>query len=202
MKTPLLLSTLILMLASCGVRAQAVQNMDIFFLAGPAVIGSHTLAGSNVSLYGRTALGVEIGYGYQIAHMSAASLWIELIPTTSVVQALGSASIPGTVNDDLLATTVGLRLMVPLQSRVSVYGAAGGGSISAQDTTISTGSNPSVSSHDAWHGVFAAGGGIDLRLRARFSIRAELRDFVTGTRLSGAAGRNHLVPFFGVAFHF
>ena len=64
------------------------------------------------------------------------------------------------------------------------------------------GDNPSVSTNNTAHGVFAFGGGADVRLSPHFSLRVEVRDLVTGKDLSGAAGRHHVLPLFGVAFHF
>ncbi len=51
------------------------------------------------------------------------------------------------------------------------------------------------------HGVFGFGGGADVRLTRWFSLRMEVRDFVTGKGLGGAGGRHHVLPAIGVAFH-
>ncbi len=202
MKTHFLLVLLAAILVCCRARAQGVQNQDIFLLAGPASIASRTLPGSNVTLYGQTALGTTTGYGYQVARMSAASLWLEFTAGTFVVQGLTTTSVAGLVNNDLQAYTAGVRLQVPLQSRISAYGISGGGGGLFQHAAIEGGSNPYVASHSTLHGVFLFGGGIDVRLNRRLSVRGEVRDLVTGSGLSGAAGRNHVLPLFGIAFHF
>jgi len=59
-----------------------------------------------------------------------------------------------------------------------------------------------VSSRGTTHGVFQFGGGADLRLTRLLSLRAEVRDVVTGRQFGGVAGRHHPVPLFGVAMHF
>ncbi|MGB6941961.1 MAG: hypothetical protein WBE37_06180 [Bryobacteraceae bacterium] len=51
------------------------------------------------------------------------------------------------------------------------------------------------------HGVFTFGDGLDFRLLRWFSVRAEIRDLVTGNQLGGTAGRQHPLPTFGIAFH-
>jgi len=159
------------------------------------------IRGSNVTLSGQTSSGFALGYGYQLTRISASSLWLELVaPTASFGRS--SASIPGSVNNDLQTFAVAARLMVPLQSRLSVYGIAGGGGGSFHYPVIAGGSNPYVTSNATAHGVFETGGGIDVRLNERLSLRGEVRDFVTGARLSGAAGRHHILPLFGLAFHF
>ena len=59
-----------------------------------------------------------------------------------------------------------------------------------------------ASPYQTTHGVFQFGGGVDLRLTERISIRGEVRDFVTGSGLSGSNGPHHLVPLMGLAMHF
>jgi hypothetical protein len=61
--------------------------------------------------------------------------------------------------------------------------------------------SPSVSTYSTLHGSFEFGGGVDFRLSRWFSLRAEVRDLVTGNHLSGAAGRQLVVPTVGVALH-
>lgn len=92
--------------------------------------------------------------------------------------------------------------MLPLQSRVSGYGLLGGGGGWFQYAVINGGSNPYVSSNSTAQGLLVAGGGIDVRLTRRISIRGEVRDLVTSAGLSGASGRHHVLPLFGIAFHF
>lgn len=202
MQTHILLPYLAATLACCTSLAQGVQNMDTAFMAGPASSGSRVLRGSDVTLNGRTSFGAAIVYGYQVTRMSAASLWIEVSPGTFVLSGLATASIPGVVNNNIQAYTAAARVMLPLQSRVSAYGVLGGGGGSFNHAVLYGGPNPFVTSYSSFHGVFLTGGGIDVRLTPRVSIRGEVRDLVTGKDLSGAAGRNHLLPLFGIAFHF
>src|SRR5262245_64172858 len=121
MRTHFPLFLLTAMFACRDAGAQRVQNMDISFLAGPANVSSRPLTGTNVTLNGHTSLATSIVYGYQLKRISAASLWLELSPITALF-GLGTASIPGSVNDTLLTYTAGLRLVVPLHSRISAYG--------------------------------------------------------------------------------
>ena len=100
------------------------------------------------------------------------------------------------------AHTLGIRMMAPLAPRVSVFGAAGGGVGLFHYPWVLPGSNPYLLSQSTTHGVLQFGGGVDLRLSRRFSIRGEVRDFVSGKGLSGASGPNHVVGLAGVGFHF
>lgn len=92
--------------------------------------------------------------------------------------------------------------MIPLTSRLSVYAAGAGGGGSFHRPQIVPDAGPSVISTVTWHGVFDFGGGVDLRLSRPFSIRGEVRDFVTGAGLGGSPGRNHLIAAGGLALHF
>lgn len=171
-------------------------------LAGPAPSGARVLGDSGVTVNGHTAMGAAIGYGYQPTRMSAASLWLDFSIGTYVVGGITNANIPGSVNNDIMAYTAGARLMLPLQSRVSAHGLLGGGGGSFEYAVITDGANPTISSNSTLHGVLVAGGGIDVRLTRRISIRGEVRDLVTGAGLAGSSGHNHILPLFGVGLHF
>lgn len=116
-------------------------------------------------------------YGWFLTGSSKASLWVEFLP------------IGGSTN--FSATSLGLRGMFPLSRRVSIYAAAGGG-VAQYD----------FGSDHIWHGLFDFAGGIDIRLSRRWSIRGELRDYVSGLGLGGSSGRQSLTPVLGVAWHF
>jgi hypothetical protein len=181
--------------------AQRVQNMDIYFLAGPAISSSVAIPGSNATVNKSTRFGDSTGYGYQVARTSDASIWIDFAPTF-VLHGVTTASIPGSVNFDFMSYVAALRFMLPLQSRLSAYGTLGGGAGNFAYPAMSVGPTASVTSNYTSHGVFQFSGGIDLRLTERFSIRGEVRDIVTGRGLSGSTGPHHVVPLIGVAFHF
>jgi len=185
------LSSLLLLSALfCGhAAAQFVQNQDVFLLAGvnlPTTLTPVLVSGN-------------YGYGYQIVRSSAASLWVEM----SFGFGGGAATIPGAGGKPKLLWNTyapGLRFMVPLHQRVSIYAAGGGGAGNFREVAIS-GTPPFASAIGTWHGVFDAAGGLDIRLRRSFSLRAEFRDFVTGRGLSGADGRHHPIVGIGIAFH-
>ena len=199
-KTSLLPVVTLILLCGRG-WAQRVQNMDIYFLAGPAPSSSMTIPDADVTVNKSTGVASAIGYGYQVARISAASIWLDLAQT-SVVDKLTGANIPGLINNDFISLTAGLRFMMPLQSRISVYGTLGGGWAYLNYPAIERLTIPLVTSTATTHGVFQCGGGVDLRLTQRFSIRGEVRDIVTGRGLSGSTGPHHVVPLIGVAMHF
>ena len=201
MRKSFLIRFLVVALCSSAAWAQRIQNADMFFSAGPAWNKSRAIGGTNVTLAGSSGFAYQLDYGYQIARASAASLTIDF---SWVLAAPGAveANVPGLASTSMNAATLGLRLMVPVHSRLSFYAVSGGGGGWFSSPTVIGGASPSVSSSSTIHGVFAFGGGADVRLSRWFSLRAEVKDLVTGKELSGAAGRHHVLPLFGVAMHF
>ncbi|SPF45302.1 exported hypothetical protein [Candidatus Sulfopaludibacter sp. SbA4] len=195
------LGFLLLALLPGGAWAQLIQNSDFFFLFGPRSIPSQVVPGTNATVYGATLLGDSVGYGYQVARRSAASLWLEYVPAFAV-HGISTASIPGSVDNSFNAFTLGVRIMIPVQSRISVYGALGGGGGWFHYAVVASDPSPNVTSNSTAHGVFDFGGGVDFRLSRHWSIRGEVRDFVSGAGLSGSTGVHHLLPVAGVALHF
>lgn len=101
----------------------------------------------------------------------------------------------------VLFVTPGLRFHVNLHSRFSLYAAGGlGGAVSGERTGVPSGQN--VVTTRKTYGSFAGnyGGGIDLRLSARWSLRAEARDF-RARKEAKIPGRNTAVQA-GFAFRF
>jgi hypothetical protein len=189
---------LLLLMGAGAACAQPVQNMDIFLLWGPSPTSDQRLPGAGVTVNGTMRTASAPGYGYQIARKSAATFWLELVPMFAN-NGLTSASIPGVVNTDLYSFTLGGRVMVPVQSRISPYGVVAGGYGRFDHAVIH---GDSVTSYSTTHGVFVFGGGIDIRIVRLLSLRGEIRDVVSGRNLSGSSGRHHTLPLMGVAFHF
>jgi hypothetical protein len=184
----------------CGAAcAQGIQNRDIFVSAGPIWTAAHPIAGTNAALAGATGFTFQVNYGYQFARISAASLMADV---SFIFGEAGDATGNGTVPASMSFTPVtgGLRLMLPLHSRLSLYTVAGGGGGSFHAPVI-TQSGTLAHMHTTSHGAFVFGGGTDVRLTRWFSLRGEVRDLVTGRGLSGASGRHHVLPLFGFAFH-
>jgi len=202
MKTPLLRLLLPALLAGSSYAQGFIQNMDISILGGGSWYRSQTIPGTNVTLSGSTGYSELINYSYQVIRSSAGNLWIEFYPTTFFNPGKSSASITGSVNFSSFAATPGVRYMVPVQSRVSLYGVTGAGFGEFEYAVVAVSNSPYVKVNSTWHGVFDFGGGIDIRLSQRWSVRSECRDFVTGRGLNGVPGRHHLVPLLGVAVHF
>jgi hypothetical protein len=196
---------LLLLLAGGAASAQRAQNSEVSFLVGVSGPTSHIIVGPNVVITGSAGAAIQLAYSYQVLSCAAGYLYVE-IPATFTFRATGTVIGSGVVsssNNDMTLFTPGVRFKLPIQSRLSVYGVAGGGigSFGKDETNIS-GSGIYIGTNRTEHGVLDAGGGLDFRLTRLLSLRGEGRDFVTGKNLGGVTGRNHPIYEFGLAFHF
>jgi hypothetical protein len=192
---------LVVALLSGAAWSQGFQNHDVFLAAGPAWSKSRAIGGTNVSLAGLRGFSYQFDYGYQFVRASAASLMIDL-SFAHAYPGARKANVPASGTNSMNPVTLGLRFMVPVHPRLSFHAVSGGGFATFRSPVVTGGASPSVVTHSNTHGVFAFGGGADVRLSRRFSLRAEVRDYVTGKDLGGAVGRHHVLPLFGVALHF
>jgi len=169
--------------------------------------GSQAITGSNVTVVSSSGFNFQTDYGYQVARVSAVSLLADLsfnfvspgVWQFNVPVAPVSSNNAG--DSSWIAVTLGLRFIVPVNARLSFYGLSGGGFGAFSYPVAAAGANPPESANNTEHGVFAFGGGADLRLSRHWSLRMDLRDLATGRDLSGP-GRHHLLPSIGVAAHF
>ena len=184
----------------CCPLSWAQQNVDSYVLYGNPGSRAHRIDGTNVTAGGSHAFTTVLGLGYQVARESSTSLWFDLSAITGFPDDL-RASVKGTGRTSWNAYTAGVRLAAPLYKRFSVYGVTGVGGGLFHGVAVHEGDNPTVSTFRTYHGVFDFGGGLNFRLLRWFSLRAEIRDLVTGNQLGSAAGRQHVLPTFGMALH-
>jgi hypothetical protein len=197
---PLLLLALLPAMAAAQGLPGRVQNMDISFMAGVSHYGAQNVGGIPVS---SSRVSCELfNYGYQMAHAGAGSLWFEFMPISFGLSHPTAPTNSEHIDLNLTTFTPGVRYMLPLHRRVSVYGVGGGGFGFFEYPVATGGPNPVIQVNSVTHGVIEIGGGIDVRLWHMFSVRAEARDYITGHNLDGIRGPNHILPLFGVAAHF
>lgn len=184
-------------------RAQGFFNMEFINLYGATPIRSQVIPGTNVTVRSTVIIWQETGYAYQVSRWKAAGLWAEFFAPSTYLTSPESRTTNNsdTVQWDSGIFAPGLRIMAPVQKRVSIFGAAGGGIGFFAYPELIPGP-PTVLTRTAIHGVFDFGGGVDVRLNRRLSIRFDARDTVTGRGLSGVAGRNHPVALGGLVVHF
>ncbi len=180
--------------------AQGVQNMDFSFMFGRTVAAA-TAGPANVSA--DASFSYQVSYGYQFAATKVGNLFLE-IPNTFVFNPVAVAVLPGSVSVGDRSSwylTPGVRLKIPTGTRLSFYGAAGGGFGRYHETDTVVNGQISVKADSTFHPVFDFGGGADLRVARWLSLRGDVRDFVSSAGLGGTTGHNHAIFVFGIAFH-
>jgi hypothetical protein len=189
----------LLIIAPVCAQAQIFQNFDTYYLAGPSFASTQAIGNSGVTLYGSAGYAWAWGFGRQFKRIGGASLWLD-VPLVFIDPFHETATIPGSITLNSMLIVPGLRLMLPVASRVSMFATAGGGVGFLSYPAIES-SNAPLTTNQPTHGVFSFGGGVDFRLTRFFSLRLDVRDYVTGRDLGGAPGRNHLLPMIGFAIH-
>ena len=188
-------------LAQAPPNAQGPQNSDLSILVGPVFGATMASATSGVAVRVTGTFVFQSSFGHTVHSFSFADLWLEFPVTTAVRESDTVGGGISTIDYNESFVTPGVRMNFPVRPRFSVYAAMGGGyaNFEAYQNNSDGGRNRI---QYTYHGVFEFGGGADFRLTRLLSLRADLRDFVTGRGLGGVDGRNHVLASFGVAGHF
>jgi hypothetical protein len=182
--------------------AAFAQNTDLGILGGVSESSTQVVGGPGGSISSSVGGHFQINFAFQLREYKTGRLYLELPfllgghARTTVGPGV-SASTGGNVY-----FTPGVRWNLPIHSRVSLYGTAGGGLVGARRNDVSVGAQQVFTS-----GFFAVGlagtvgGGLDMRLSRLVSLRAEARDFISARGYDGSPGHNHVIFGFGVGFH-
>ena len=155
------------------------QNQDLTFSLGGIPGQTRTFQGSAGIAQISSDRSFGINYGHRFLDAKIAALYGEIefvaIPNRSVTSA--TAIVPQSYASLYLAP--GLRLKFFPSSRLSPWGAVGGGyALYEQSAKLSNGQNETDKFLN--RGVFDYGGGLDFRLFRFIGLRAEVRDFLSG----------------------
>lgn len=193
---------LFLTVAACSIAAaQKSQNSEISILVGASDPASSVVTvGSTVNVSTSVSAALHLGYAYQVHSWKAGYLYMEFPATftfggnTSIV----GSNVLSTTENSVVWFTPGIRFKLPVHSRLSAYGVAGGGAQIRRRSAVNAGTT-GVSVRTDWRitGVVDVGGGLDLRLTRLLSLRGEVRDFI-----SGGNPTHEVVYLFGLGFHF
>jgi opacity protein-like surface antigen len=93
-----------------------------------------------------------------------------------------------------LYLTPGVRVTLPVQGRVSVFGAVGAGYARYSESKLRADGGPNPSQRDTNAGALQFGGGINVSAWGRLGFRGEIRDVLTGAR-------NFSIPTPGAKVH-
>lgn len=155
------------------------QNQDLTFSLGGIPGQTRGFQGSNGSAQISADRSLGVDYGHRFVNIGIAALYGEVdfvaFPNRDVSSA--TATVPQSYAS--LYLTPGLRLKLFPSSRLSPWGAIGGGyALYQQSAKFSNGQNDTDKFLN--RGVFDYGGGLDFRLFRFIGLRAEVRDFLSG----------------------
>jgi len=181
------------------------QNQELTFSLGGIPGQTRNFQGSAGTAQISADRSFGINYGHRLLDAKIAALYGEIefvaIPNRSVTSA--TAIVPQSYASLYLAP--GLRLKFFPSSRLSPWGAVGGGyALYEQSAKLSNGQNETDKFLN--RGVFDYGGGLDFRLFRFIGLRAEVRDFLSGNpglnvKLNSSTQHN-VVASGGVILHF
>jgi opacity protein-like surface antigen len=180
------------------------QNKNLAVLGGISGPGSKVVVSTGRVETSSVGASGQINFAWQVRQTRYGDLFIEL-PIAGSGQS-SSVVGPGVVTSDraMVFFTPGVRLRVPVQPRIGIYGLIGAGLAVAGSDVVSVGRGPNsvvTISRTNVAGAFNFGGGADFRLTRIVSLRLEGRDFVTTRTITGS-GLNHFMIQFGIGFHF
>ena len=170
---------LILLVTALVAAPARAQNQELTFSLGGIPGQTCTFQGSAGTAQISADRSFGINYGHRFLDAKIAALYGEIefvaIPNRGVTSA--TAIVPQDFAS--LYLTPGLRLKFFPHSRLSPWGAIGGGyALYQQSAKLSNGQNETDKFLN--RGVFDYGGGLDFRLLRFIGLRAEVRDFLSG----------------------
>jgi hypothetical protein len=201
--------------------AQRAQNVDISIMLG-AVGTSGSVSPTMATIPGGTSGPVPItatytgsfgfatqeNFGYQVADFSKGSLYVE---TPFVFLWNGSGTVSGQQGNPSVTSIdhsswyilPGVRWKIPTGTRLSFYGALGGGVAFIHEKDVFLANQQVTNTNNTLaKPVLDFGVGMDLRISRWLSLRVDARDYVHSAAADVSQHYNHAAVFAGVAFHF
>ena len=175
----LFLSTAMITVPAAAQSQERAQNQDLTFSLGGIAGQSRSFRGSagTAQISADRSLGINYGHRFLGAKFAALYGEIEFVALPNRSLTAPTATVPQ--NYASLFLTPGLRLKFFPGSRLSPWGAIGGGyALYQQSAQLSNGQN--TTNKFLNRGVFDYGGGLDYRLFRSIGLRGEVRDFFSG----------------------
>ena len=203
--------TVAVLMSVCAFVAHATgQKNELSGLVGRTFISDQTITGGAVfdnKLRFGDGLSFEVNYARRVLDGALLSVSLEVPFVFSFDEDL-HAALPSRIPEDYRSyfLTPAARLNIFSASAVSPWVSVGGGfgHFSPSSGLLFGGNNTGKTGTTT--GVFQVGGGLDVRLIRKFSLRGEVRDFWSGVPELGVAtdkSRQHnLFVSAGVVWHF
>lgn len=181
----------------------SAQRHEVALTLGRAASPARTLAAGKLDLQAGNSL--QAVYGIPLARAPSASLHLD-VGVLSVPLRDIAAAIPQATRDfATLYVTPALRLKFLPSSRVSPWVTGGGGYALYEKSVARTDGQPNSAPRLIHRGQVMFGGGVDLRVFRWLGVRAEVRDFYTGSpafNILQSGGQHNIVVGGGLVLRF
>jgi hypothetical protein len=188
MKTKLFSSILLLSTATAF-----AQQHEVGLTLGGLFSQNRGIPSNQVMLSAGTAL--QANYGYRFLGNHVAALYGEVHFLANPQRTVTSINQASTRDVATLYVTPGIRVKFAPRKALSPYVAVGGGFGDYEQSRMRLDGQPNGAPRQLARGVFDFGGGLDVRFLKFIGLRAEIRDFYTGSPAynSGIRGGQHNV---------
>jgi opacity protein-like surface antigen len=154
----------------------------------------------------RSGTALEANYGFRLTGGDKAALYGEVHFLSTPQQQVSAANAALTHDVATLFVTPGLRLKFLPSRAVSPYVAAGAGWALFEQSNLTIGGQPNPAPRLVNRGVFAYGGGVDVKVWRWLGLRGEIRDFYSGSPAYNSAsirgGQHNVVMGGGFVLRF
>ena len=124
---------------------------------------------------------LQANYGYRLFERTNYSLYGEVHFLANPQRQVSSQDQTLTRDVATIFVTPGVRLKLFPRKAIAPYVAVGGGYAAFEQSTTSLNGKPNGASRELSRGAFDYGGGVDVRFWKFVGLRAEVRDFYTGS---------------------
>jgi len=169
------------------------QKHEVGLTLGGLFPGDRGTAPNTVRLGGGTAM--QANYGHRLI-AGRAAVYGEVHFLANPQRIVGSGNPASTRDVATIYVTPGIRVKLAPARPVSAYVAVGGGWAVYEQSLLRIDGAPNQAPRDIHRGAFDFGGGVDTKLWRWLGLRAEIRDFYTGSpayNLPNLGGGQHNV---------
>jgi opacity protein-like surface antigen len=180
--------------------AAADHKNEVGLLLGGISTSDRTITSGPGSINVSTGITYQATYARLLKQTEHVGIYFEVPFVASPLQDISSANPAVPLNYASLFITPGVKFKFRPEQRVSPFVAVGGGygRFDESEDLVSGVSNPGPRGTNT--GVFQFGGGFDVKVFSRISLRGEVRDFYTAVpqyRVLTESGSQHNVVFSG-----
>jgi hypothetical protein len=152
--------------------------------------------GGSVRLTVGSGTALQANYGFRFLDAGAVAIYAEVHMLANPLRDISSPLSSVTRDVATIFVTPGVRIRFLPHSAASPYVVAGGGVAIFEQSTSVLGGSPNPAPRGTTRGVFDFGGGVDFPLWRFLGLRAEVRDFYSGSpsfNVSSIRGGHHNV---------